>query len=99
METKDLVWTIDENVKKAQYKMDTVLEVYHGSDGSVRSELVKTEIGKLKRLVVKLAPLFYESVFREKNRAGNISTIHWQPKKLIWNTVLENKNFSSTKFN
>ena len=27
---------------------------------------------KLKRPVVKLAPLFHESVFREKNRAGNL---------------------------
>ena len=27
---------------------------------------------KLKRPVVRLAPLFYESVFREKNRAGNV---------------------------
>ena len=44
--------------------MGRVLEVYHGSDGRVRSALVKTEDGKLKRPVVKLAPMFYESVFR-----------------------------------
>ena len=68
----DLVWIVDENVKRAHYKMARVLEVYHGSDGRVRLALVKTEDGKLKRPVVKLAPMFYESVFREKNRAGNV---------------------------
>ena len=40
------------------------MEVYHGSDGRVRSALVNSKDGKLKRPVVKLAPLFYESVFR-----------------------------------
>ena len=64
LEVKDLVWLVDENVKRAQYKMGRVLEVYHGSDGRVRSALVKTEDGKLKRPVEKLAPIFYESVFR-----------------------------------
>ena len=44
--------------------MARVLEVYHGSDGRVRSALVRTEDGKLKRPVVKLAPMFYESVFQ-----------------------------------
>ena len=31
----DLVWIVDENVKRAHYKMGRVLEVYHGSDGRV----------------------------------------------------------------
>ena len=64
LQVKDLVWIVYENVKRAHYKMGRVLEVYHGSDGRVRSALVKTEDGKLKRPVVKLAPTFYESVFR-----------------------------------
>ena len=64
LEVNDLVWIADENVKRAHYKMGRVLEVYHGSDGRVRSALVKTEDGKLKRPVVKLAPMFYESVFQ-----------------------------------
>ena len=81
-EVNDLVWILDENVKRAQYKMGRVLEVYHGSDGRVRSALVKTEDGKLKRPVVKLAPMFYESVFRERNRAANVGTNHQQAKKL-----------------
>ena len=38
--------------------------------------------GKLKRRVVKLAPLFYESVFREKNRTGNVGASHRLVKKV-----------------
>ena len=82
LEVIDLVWIVDENVKRAHYKMGRVLEVYHGSDGRVRSALVKTEDGKLKRPVVKLAPMFYESVFQEKNRAGNVGASHQQAKKV-----------------
>ena len=82
LEVNDLVWIVDENVKRAHYEMGRVLEVYHGSDGRVRSALVKTEDGKLKRPVVKLAPMYYESVFREKNRAGNVGASHQQAKKV-----------------
>ena len=84
LEVNDLVWIVVENVKGARYKMGRVLEVYHGSVGRVRSALVKTEVGKLKRPVVKLAPMFYESVFREKNRAGNVGTSHQQAEKIDW---------------
>ena len=82
LEVNDLVWIVDDNVKRAHYKTSRVLEVYHGSDGRVRSALVKTEDGKLKRPVVKLAPMFYESVFQEKNRAGNVGASHQQAKKV-----------------
>ena len=61
--------------------MGRVLKVYHGRDGRVRSALVKTEDGKLKR-PVKLAPMFYESVFREKNRAGNVGASHQKAEKV-----------------
>ena len=82
LEVNDLVWIVDENVERTHYKMGRVLEVYHGSDGRVRSALVKTEDGKLKRSVVKLAPMFYESVFREKNRAGNVGASQLRDQKL-----------------
>ena len=81
LEVNDLVWIVDENVKRAHYKMGRVLEDYHGSDGRVRSALVKTEDGKLKRQVVKLAPMFYESVFQEKNRAGNVGASQLRDQK------------------
>ena len=82
LEVNDLVWIVDDNVKRAHYKMGRVLEVYHGSDVRVRSALVKTEDGKLKRPAVKLAPMFYESVSREKNRAGNVGASHQQAMKV-----------------
>ena len=82
LEVNDLVWKVDENVKRAHYKMAKVLEVYHGSDGRVRSALVKTEDGELKRPVVKLAPKFYKSNFREKNRAGNVGASQLRDQKL-----------------
>ena len=78
----DLVWVVDENVKRSNYKMARVLEVQEGSDGRVRSVTVVTKDGNFKRPVVKLAPLFYESVFREKNRAGNVGASHPQAKKV-----------------
>ena len=78
----DFVWIVDENKKRAHYKMGRVLEDYHGSDGRVRSALVRTEDGKLKRQVVKLAPKFYESVFQEKNRAGNVGASQLRDQKL-----------------
>ena len=55
-EVNDLVWIVDQNVKRAHYKMGRVIEVYHGSNGRVRSALVKTEDATLKRPRVKLAP-------------------------------------------
>ena len=41
LEVNDLVWIVDENVKRAHHKMGRVLEVCHGSDGRVRSALVE----------------------------------------------------------
>ena len=60
----DLVWLIEDNVRRSHYKMARVMEVFPGKDGLVRSALIKTIDGTLKRPrpVVKLAPLF-ENVF------------------------------------
>ena len=82
LEVNDLVWIVDEHVKRAHYKMGRVLEVYHGSDGRVRSALVKTEDGRLKKPVEKRAPMFYQHVFREKNRAGNVGASQLRDQKL-----------------
>ena len=82
MKVNDLVWVVDENVKWSNYKMARVVEVQEGSNGRVRSVTVVTKDGKLKRPVLKLARLFYESVFREKNRAGNVGASQLQDDKL-----------------
>ena len=82
LKVDDLVWAVNEKVKRSNYKMARVLEVQEGSDGIVRSATVVTKDGKLKRPVVKLTPLIYESVFREKNRAGNVGASHLRDQKL-----------------
>ena len=84
LEVNDLVWIVDETVKRAHYKMGRVLEIYHGSDGRVRSALLKTKGGNLKRPVVKLPPRFFESVFQEQNRARNVSASQLRDQKLIF---------------
>ena len=63
LEVNDLNWIVTENLERAQYKIIGVLETYYGSDGRVRSALVNAEVGKLKKPIVKMAPLLYESVF------------------------------------
>ena len=82
LRVNDLVWVVDEKVKRSNYKMARVLEVQEGSDGRVRSANVVTKDGKYKRPVVKLEPLFYESIFREKNRAGNAGASHPKAQKV-----------------
>ena len=57
-EVGDLVWLIDESVKKHFYKTTRVMEVFPGADGIVRSAKIKTEDGELERPAVKMAPLF-----------------------------------------
>ena len=60
IEVGDQVWLIEDNVKRSQYRMARIVEIYPGKDGFVRSALIKTLDGTLKRPVVKLAPLFIE---------------------------------------
>ena len=67
----DLVWLIDESVKRHENKMARVIEVFPGADGVIRSALIKTSDGALQRPAVKLAPVFYEC-FRDENRAGDV---------------------------
>ena len=72
--------------------MGRVLEVYHGSDGRVRSALVKTEGGKLKTPVVKMAPMFYESVFREKIVPAMLAQVNCEIRNSSLNVTDETYN-------
>ena len=69
IEVGDLVWLIEDNVKRSQYRMARILEIYPGKDGVVRSALIKTLDGTLKRPVVRLAPFLIER-FPSENGAG-----------------------------
>ena len=65
----DLVWLVDNNVKRSHYKMARIKEIYPSNDGVVRSVLIKTHDGTFKRPVVRLAPVFNER-FQSENGAG-----------------------------
>ena len=69
IEVGDLVWLIEDNVKRSQYRMAQIVERYPRKDGVVGSALIKTLDGTVKRPVVKLAPLFNEC-FSSENGAG-----------------------------
>ena len=71
----DLVWLIDDSVRRHENKMARVTEVFPGADGVIRSALIRTSDGVLRRPAVKLAPVFYEC-FRDENRAGDVVAKH-----------------------
>ena len=71
IEVEDMVWLIEDHVKWSQHRMAQIMEIYPGKDGVVRSSLIKTLDGTLKRPLVKLAPLFIERLPSE-NGAGNV---------------------------
>ena len=68
----ELVWLIDDAVKRCEYKLGRIVEVFTGSDGVVRSARVKMAHGELKRPVVKLAPVFYDGFSEIENKAGDV---------------------------
>ena len=71
----DLVWLVEDIMKRSHYQMARIIEVYPGRDGYVRSVLIKTATGQCKRPVVKLAPVFKEECFPMENRAGDVGAI------------------------
>ena len=53
----DLVWLIEDSDKRGYYNLGRVTETIDGSDGVIRSAIVRTNDGVYKRPVVKLAPV------------------------------------------
>ena len=53
----DLVWIVNADLKRSQFELGRVKEIYMASDGNVRSALIRTTKGEYKRPVVKLIPL------------------------------------------
>ena len=92
LKVNDLVWVVDENVKRSNYKMARVLEVMEmqeGSDGRVRSATVVTKDGKLKRPVVKLAPVSMKVFLGRKTEPAMLAPVIRRQRKLIWNMLVE----------
>ena len=68
----ELVWIVDDSVKRCEYKMGRISEIYTGNDGVVRSARVKMAHEELNRPLVKLTPVFCDGVFEIENRAGDV---------------------------
>ena len=86
----DLVWLIDESVRRHENKMARVTEVFLGADGVIRSASIKTADGVLRRPAVKLAPVFNEC-FRDQNRAGDVGSRDSKNYK-TWKTFISLHN-------
>ena len=69
VEVGDLVWLMNNNVKRSHYKMARIQEIYPAKDGVVRSVLIKTHDGIFKRPLFKLAAVFNER-FQSESGAG-----------------------------
>ena len=70
----DLVWLIEDSDKRGYYNLGRVTETIDGSDGVIRSAIVRTNDGVYKRPVVKLAPVLTgKDVFTRENRAGDMA--------------------------
>ena len=65
------MWLVDDSVKRCEYKLGRIIEIFTGNDGVVRSARVKMAHGELNRPVVELAPVFYDGVSEIENRAGD----------------------------
>ena len=77
----ELVWLVDDSVKRCEYKLGRIIEIFTGNDGVVRSARVKLAHGELNRPVVKLAPVFYDGVSEIENRAGDVGATSDQLEK------------------
>ena len=75
----ELVSLVDDSVKRCEYKLGQIIEIFTSNDGVLRSARVKMSHGEPNWTVVKLAPVFYDGVSEIENRAGNIgATIELQ---------------------
>ena len=68
----ELVWLVDDAVKRCEYKLRRIVDICTGSDGVVQSARIKMARGELNRPVVKLAPVFYDGVSEIENRAVDV---------------------------
>ena len=59
----DLVWLVEDSDKRGYYNLGRVTETIDGSDGVIRSAIVRTNDGVYKRPVVKLAPYYLVKMF------------------------------------
>ena len=73
-------WNMGWEIIAAEERTQQTNDKHDYEPGFLRK--TKTIDGKLKRQVVRLAPRFYEKIFRERNRAGNVGASQLQDQKL-----------------
>ena len=78
LKERELVWMVDDSVKRCEQKMGRFIKVFKGDDGVVRSARVKMAHREFNRPVVKLAPVFYDGVSEIENRANDVGTTNEQ---------------------
>ena len=66
------VWLVDDPLKRCEYKLGRIIEIFTGNESVVRSAGVKMAHRELNRPVLKLAPVFY-GVSEVENRAGDVN--------------------------
>ena len=65
---------VEDSDKRGYCNLGRIAETIDGSDGVIRSAIVRTNDGVYKRPVVKLAPVLTgKDVFAMENRAGDIA--------------------------
>ena len=77
----ELFWLVVDSLKRCEYKLGRILEIFTGNVGVVRSARVKMAHGELNRPVVKLAPVFYDGVYEIENGAGDLGATSNQQQK------------------
>ena len=89
LKESELVWMVDDSVKRCKNNMGRVIKVFKGNDGVVRSARVEMAHGEFNRPVVKLAPVFYDGVSEIENRAGDVGATneekHEPSEQQKWN--------------
>ena len=55
-------------MKRSEFKLGRLIEIFTVKDGFVRSARVKMAHGELNRPVVKLAPVFYDGCFGNRKQ-------------------------------
>ena len=78
LKERELVWMVDDSVKRCENKMGRVIKIFKGDDGVVRSARVKMAHDEFNRPVVKLAPVLYDGVSEIENRAGDVGATNEQ---------------------
>ena len=68
----DLVLIKEDNVKRGQWQLGTVVEVHPGEDGAVRVVTVQTSKGRHKHPAVKILQLENDGKFEVPQDGGNV---------------------------